>query len=209
MLRHLGKFEIRRVLGQGGQSTVFLAHDPQLQRDVAIKLLRLGRGRTRSALLDEARTAGRLRHPNIASVHEAGEDGESTHIVFEFIEGRPLDRVLKEDGALAPARAVELMIGILDALAHAHAAGVIHRDLKPSNVMVDRDGRPRVMDFGIALRAGGGSDVAQSGGLMGTPAYMAPEYVAAQTVAPSNDVFAAGLPAVVGSTCRLIVVRAG
>lgn len=192
MLRHLGKFEIRRVLGQGGQSTVFLAHDPQLQREVAIKLLRLGRGRTRSALIDEARTAGRLRHPNIASVHEAGEDGESTHIVFEYVEGRALDRVLKEDGALPPARAVELMIGILDGLAHAHAAGVVHRDLKPSNVMLDRDGRPRVMDFGIALRVGGGDDT-QSGGLMGTPAYMAPEYIAAQTVAPSNDVFAAGL----------------
>jgi eukaryotic-like serine/threonine-protein kinase len=195
MLRQLGKFEIRRVLGQGGQSTVFLAHDPQLQREVAIKLLRLGRGQARSALLDEARTAGRLRHPNIAAVHEAGENGDSTHIVFEYVEGRTLDQTLRADGAMEPARAVALMLGVLDALVHAHAAGVVHRDLKPSNIMLDRDGRPRVMDFGIALRsgAGAGDAGARSEALVGTPCYMAPEYIGGGRIAASNDVFAAGL----------------
>lgn len=192
MLRQLGKFEIQRVLGQGGQSTVFLAQDAQLQRPVAIKLLRLARGRARSALLDEARTACRLRHPNIAAVFEAGEDGDSTFLVFEYVEGRTLDRVLREDGPMAAAGAAELMIGVLDALVHAHGAGIVHRDLKPSNIMLDGEGRPRVMDFGIALRTGG-QDGAQAGALMGTPSYMAPEYISAGTVAPSNDVFAAGL----------------
>lgn len=192
MLRQLGKFEIQRVLGQGGQSTVFLAQDTQLQRPVAIKLLRLAPGNTRRTLLEEARTACRLRHPNIAAVYETGEEGDSTFLVFEYIEGRTLDSVLKQDGPLAPPRAAELMAGVLDALAHAHAAGVIHRDLKPANIMIDREGCPRVMDFGIALRTGG-QDLSRPGALLGTPVYMAPEYIAAGTVAPSNDVFAAGL----------------
>lgn len=190
MLKQLGKFAVRRVLGRGGQSTVFLAEDPQLQREVAIKVLRVARGRVRSDLLDEARTAGRLRHPNIVTVYEAGEDGDAPYIVFEFVDGPSLAQAIGERGAIESRRAAELMIGILDALAHAHAAGVIHRDLKPSNILLDADGRPRVMDFGIAMSTGSRQGEA---GLMGTPAYLAPEYIAHGTVSASNDIFAAGL----------------
>ncbi len=192
MLRQLGKFEIQRVLGQGGQSTVFLAQDPQLQRLVAIKLLRVDRGQTRRAMLDEARMAGGLRHPAIAAVYDAGEDGESAYIVFEYVEGRSLDRLLRDEGPMEAVAAAGLMAQVLDALTHAHAAGIVHRDLKPSNVMVEACGRPRVLDFGVALRAGG-HDRTLPGALLGTPVYMAPEYIASGTVAPSNDVFAAGL----------------
>lgn len=190
VLKRLGKFEIRGVLGKGGQSTVFLAYDPQLQREVAIKLLRLARSRARSDLLDEARTAGRLRHPNIVTVYEAGEEGDAPYIVFEHVDGPSLAQIIRDHGAMEPARAANLMIGILDAIAHAHSAGIVHRDLKPSNVLLDRDGRPRVMDFGIAMRVGGATD---GDALQGTPAYMAPEYIADRVVAPSNDIFAAGL----------------
>ena len=190
MLKQLGKFAVRRVLGKGGQSTVFLAEDPQLRREVAIKVMRVARGRARSDLLDEARTAGRLRHPNIVTVYEAGEDGDAPYVVFEFVDGPSLAQAIRERGAFEPRRAAELMVGILDAVAHAHAAGVIHRDLKPSNILLDADGRPRVMDFGIALTVGGGDG---GPGLMGTPSYLSPEYIADRTVAPSNDIFAAGL----------------
>lgn len=190
MLKQLGKFEIRRVLGQGGQSTVFLAHDPGAKREVAIKLLRVARGRMRSLLSDQLCIAARLRHPNILEVYETGEDGEGPYIVTEFVEGSTLARRLGDHGPLEPVRAAELMCGVLDALSQAHASGIVHGDLRPSNILLDRDGLARVMDFGAALPEGGSSD---DEALRGAAAYLAPEYIACGKSAPSNDVFAAGL----------------
>jgi serine/threonine protein kinase len=193
MAQNIGKFEIRRLLGKGAQSSVYLAYDPDLEREVAIKTLRFARKNAaqNQALLNEARTVSKLRHANIVPIFEAGEQDGDPYLVFEYIEGRTLAELIRKEGALEPARAVELMIGILDAVAYAHRFGVIHRDLKPSNVLINADGLPRVMDFGIAAR------VAESGSgeqeLQGTPAYMAPEYIAQKVVNPQTDVFSAGL----------------
>jgi serine/threonine protein kinase len=191
----IGRFEIRGELGRGAQSVVYLAWDPQLQREVAIKTLHFEQpDPVRNAeLLDEARTTGRFRHPNVVPIFDAGEQDGNPFLVFERVEGRSLAALLKEDGPLPPAKAASLMHAVADALAEAHAQGIIHRDLKPSNILIDsRDGSPRVMDFGIAARFTDGG-AATVKGLAGTPLYMAPEYVRFQRVTPQIDVFAAGL----------------
>jgi eukaryotic-like serine/threonine-protein kinase len=192
-MQTIGRFEVIGSLGQGSQGTVLLARDPDLDRKVAIKLMRV-RGqpeRQRGEMLREARAVSGLRHAGIVSVFEAGTQGRDPYLVFEHVNGPTLAKLLREQGALAPERAASICVDVLDALAHAHAAGIVHRDLKPSNVLIDEKGRARVMDFGIAARIGEPGD--PSAGLIGTPAYMAPEYVARGAVTPQNDVYAAGL----------------
>ena len=194
----LGRFEIRGELGRGAQSVVYLAWDPQLQREVAIKTLHFTHpDPARNAqLLDEARTAGRFRHANVVPIFDAGEQDGDPYLVFERVEGRSLSDILRADGPLPAVKAVALMRQVADVLAQAHAQGIIHRDLKPSNILVDaRDGAPRLTDFGIAIRIDAAAQDAggKSAELTGTPAYLAPEYITQQRVSPQSDVFSAGL----------------
>jgi len=197
--KRIGRFEIRGELGRGAQSVVYLAWDPQLQREVAIKTLHFLQADPlrKAELLREARTAGRFRHPNVAPIFDAGEQDGDPFLVFERVEGRSLADLLGTDGPLPPAKAASIMRQVADALAQAHAQGIVHRDLKPSNILIEaRDGAPRVTDFGIAVRvaeAEHAPDDANMAQLTGTPAYLAPEYVAHGRVGPHNDVFAAGL----------------
>ncbi|MBI4984904.1 MAG: HDOD domain-containing protein [Rhodocyclales bacterium] len=194
MPQTIGRFEIRRELGRGAQSVVYLAWDPQLQREVAIKTLHFGNAdaATNTALLAEARTVSKLRHPNVVPIYDAGEADGDPYLVFEYVEGRNLDAAIKAAGRVPPGQAAELMRQVAGALAEAHALGIIHRDLKPSNILLDARGTPRVMDFGIAMRVAA-DGAAKEKGLSGTPSYMAPEYITQQIVSPKNDVFAAGL----------------
>jgi len=193
MSKKVGRFELRGELGRGAQSTVWLGFDPQLQREVAIKTVHLTRPdpAQNKVLLDEARMVGQLRHPNIVPIFEAGEEGGDLYLVFEYVPGKTMADFLRDSGALTPVRAVTLLRPILDAVAQAHAQGIIHRDLKPSNILLDENGTPRVMDFGIAARVGSASDDLEE--YTGTPAYMAPEYVERREVGERTDVFAAGL----------------
>jgi serine/threonine protein kinase len=194
MPQTIGRFEIRRELGRGAQSVVYLAWDPQLQRDVAIKTMHFATAEAEqnAALLAEARMVSKLRHANVVPIFDAGEADGDPYLVFEYVDGRSLADALKADGAMPAGIAANLMRQVADALAQAHAQGIIHRDLKPSNILLDARGTPRVMDFGIAVRLTGDESVAQKG-LSGTPFYMAPEYVTRQVVSVRNDVFAAGL----------------
>jgi serine/threonine protein kinase len=193
---NLGRFELRKILGRGAQSTVWLAFDPRMEREVAIKVMRTDSGSDSKALsqwLDEARSVGRVKHPNIVPVYEADIQENQPYLVFEYIAGTTLDQVLKQRGAMAPHEAVALMMDVLDAIAVAHAAGVIHRDLKPSNVLVDAAGRARVMDFGIAARvreSNSTQPVVPSGG---TPGYLSPEAANGAAPGASMDVFSAGV----------------
>ena len=190
----IGRFEIRRELGRGSQSAVYLAWDPELQREVAIKTLHFTDADPELAavLLDEARTASKFRHPNVVPIFDVGQQDGDPDLVFEYVEGRSLLDVLRQDGPMPPLKAAELMRQIADALAEAHAIGIIHRDLKPSNILLDRHGVPKVMDFGIASRVPAtGREEGEP--LVGTPAYMAPEYVTQRIVSEKMDVFAAGL----------------
>ncbi len=192
--QRIGRFDLKRVLGRGAQSTVWLAHDARLARDVALKLMVPGAANDSGGLgdwLSEARHVAALNHPHIVPVFEADLHGEGAqaqpYLVFEYVPGATLDRHLKEHGAFAPREAVEWLLGVLDALAQAHAAGLVHRDLKPSNLMIDGAGRARVTDFGIAARSGVAALAA------GTPRYLAPETLRGEAPTPAVDVFALGL----------------
>ncbi len=189
----IGRFEIVRELGRGAQSVVYLARDPHLQREVAIKTLHFSNSdpQKNQQLLSEARMVSQLRHPNIVPIFEAGEEGGDIYLVFEYVPGTNLSDFLKKNGRLTPVRAIGLILPVLDGLAHAHEAGIVHRDIKPSNILVDDDGTPRVMDFGIAARM---EKLSESGdSFMGTPAYMAPEYIEHRESSERSDIFSVGL----------------
>lgn len=191
----LGRFVLVRPLGQGAQSTVWLAHDPRMDREVAIKVLRAAADLDdRSVLqwLQEARNVGRVKHPSIVPVYEADIEHLTAYLVFEYVDGETLAQHLLEKGALSAQEATGYLLDVLDALAVAHAAGVVHRDIKPSNILIDRSHRARVMDFGLATRiqSNGGHPSEQ---LAGTVGYFSPEAIAGAPPVPSMDLFACGL----------------
>ncbi|MBS1227318.1 MAG: serine/threonine protein kinase [Proteobacteria bacterium] len=193
MDKKIGRFEIVRELGRGSQSVVYLARDPHLQREVAIKTLHFSQPDPQKnlRLLTEARIVSQLRHPNIVPIFEAGEEQGDIYLVFEYVAGSNLGDYLAAGGRLSPVKAIGILLPVLDAIAHAHAAGIIHRDLKPSNILIDQQGMPRVMDFGIAARVEAAGNDGES--FMGTPSYMAPEYVVRRESSERSDVFSAGL----------------
>ena len=196
----LGRFELVRAIGQGAQATVWLAHDPRLERDVAVKLVHAGAENAEADAsvmqwLQEARNVARLTHPHIVPVFEADVDAGRPYIVFEYVAGPTLAELMRSRKAsLAAHEAVALMIGVLDAVQAAHAAGIVHRDLKPSNILVGPDGRARVMDFGIAARAVAAPAGAGGGRrIVGTPGYISPEAARGDAPTPAMDIYAAGL----------------
>ena len=187
----LGRFELLQVLGRGAQATTWLAFDPRLQRQVAIKLMHPVQDQDAALLehwLREARHVGALAHPLIVPVFEAGVQGRQPYIVFEYVPGRTLAEHLAQQGRCAPHDAVALVADVLDGLQAAHAAGIVHRDLKPSSVMVDNQRHARVMDFGVAALAQPGSP-AQGGS--GAPADRSPEGAASGPPSPAMDVYSA------------------
>lgn len=186
MEKSIGRFAIRRELGRGAGSVVYLAWDPQLEREVAIKTLHFEHADARRTdlLLADTRAISRLAHPNLLPIYDLGEEEGDPYLVFEFVDGPNLaDRVARE-GPIAPARAADLMRQVADALAAAHAAGILHRELKPSNVLVDTQGRPRLMDFGVA---GDGPAAATM-----LP-YLAPECLDGGRGSERGDVYSAGM----------------
>lgn len=192
----LGRFELRRILGHGAQSVVWLAFDPRLEREVAIKMMKMEQGEDPSTMtgwLQEARSVSRLTHPGIVPLFEADAHNQQPYLVFEYVEGQTLSTVLGKRGALPTSEAVALALEMLEALMVAHAAGVIHRDLKPSNVMINPAGRARIMDFGIAAKAQVATGNEAADRISGTPGYLSPE--AAKGLPPTAlmDVFAVGV----------------
>jgi serine/threonine protein kinase len=203
----IGRFALVRELGRGAQATVWLAHDDRLDREVALKLLDdTGDDLAIDQWLHEARAVSRLAHPHLVPVFEADESEGRPYLVFEYVPGPTLAAHLRERGGILPAReAVGLMLGVLDALALAHERGIVHRDLKPSNVLIDAQGRARVMDFGIAARM---TDPREAGVICGTPGYISPEAARGAAPRPEMDLFAAGvmLAEMIGGQ-RLMVER--
>jgi len=191
----MGRFKLLRPLGQGAQATVWLAHDPRLEREVAVKvLLPTQDPLSLDEWLHEARAVSRLTHPNIVPVFEADVADGKPYLVFEFVSG-PTLRERMRPGLAFPAReAVELMLGVLEALSAAHQIGMVHRDLKPSNILLDASGRARVMDFGIAARiAPPLGEGAKPLRVVGTPGYMSPEAARGLAPSPQMDVFSAAI----------------
>ena len=177
LLSRIGRFEVRKKLGQGGFGTVYRAFDPQLEREVAVKVPKtelLASPKSVERFLREAKAAARLNHPHIVPVYDAGRDGELNYIASAFIDGQPLAAMI-EQLAGDFRRIATLIQQLAEALDYAHSQGVIHRDVKPDNVMIDSAGQPHLMDFGLARIGDAAQKLTHDGTVMGTPAYMSPE----------------------------------
>lgn len=193
----LGRFRILGVLGEGEHAVVYRAYDPILERNVALKVPRQGVLQTAKAVdrfLGEAKALGRLRHPRIVPVYEAGCVGDRHYIAMALIEGCSLAMQLAER-RIDLNRAVEMVAELAEALAYAHTQGVVHRDVKPANIRVDDEGAVYLMDFGIAYRPDSGEIPLPPGMILGTPAYLAPEQAEGKqsTVLPASDQYSLGV----------------
>jgi WD40 repeat protein/predicted Ser/Thr protein kinase len=178
----IGRFQVRARLGAGAFGTVYRAYDPQLDREVALKVPQAGvldNPRRVERFLREAKAAAQLRHPNIVPVYEAGLADGRHFIASAFIAGRPLADVVDE-GRLDCGRAARIVRDLAEALAYAHHLGIVHRDVKPANVMLDGEDRPHLMDFGLAARLESTERLTHEGAVLGTPSYMAPEQARGQ-----------------------------
>jgi serine/threonine-protein kinase len=199
---HIGRYALKYRIGSGGAGTVYAAHDPLLSRAIAIKTLNLDMSAEAKAafapvFLHEARAAAALSHPNIVTVFDAGVSDDSAYIAMELLKGRDLRQLLQERWRPTPQQAALIVRRVADALAYAHAKGVVHRDIKPANIFMVGRAHPRVLDFGIAQVAhrhdgpAGATAVALATG--GSPYYMAPEQVRQQPVDRRCDVFSLGV----------------
>jgi serine/threonine protein kinase len=191
-MQAIGRFRVSKKLGEGSQGSVWLCLDPDLQRPVAIKLLDRPLGAHAASgqgFLQEARAISRLQHPNIVSIFDLGQHAGKPYLVFEYIEGELLSGLLAK-GTPALQQTLDLFGGLLAGLDQVHRQGLVHRDLKPSNIIISREGVPKIMDFGIAQTlAASTSDPSTR---VGTPRYMAPEYISDGEIGTHTDLFAMG-----------------
>lgn len=198
----LGRFRIRGVLGEGAMGVVYLGHDPHIDRQVAIKTMRVGASEDAGPgvsyadrFRNEARAAGRLQHPGIVAVYDVGRDDGVDFIAMEYVRGNTLSRYIAQSVADAlPINdddAASIIGQLLEALDHAHRQGVLHRDIKPSNLILTPDGKVKVSDFGIARIES--AELTQVASLIGTPAYMAPERFQGKPIDRRVDLYAAGV----------------
>src|SRR3954464_11912968 len=191
-----GRYELVELVGTGGMSSVYKAHDRLLERNVALKILHPHYGDDEEYVerfRREARAVAQMSHPNIVTVIDRGEDDGQQFIVFEYVDGENLKQHVERSGPLPARRAVELALAIADALAFAHEHGLVHRDVKPQNVLLNGDGETKVTDFGIARSLDVEHGVTQTGTVMGTSNYLSPEQAGGHSVTPATDVYSLGI----------------
>jgi tRNA A-37 threonylcarbamoyl transferase component Bud32 len=217
--RTFGRYELRGILGQGGFATVYRAWDPGLEREVALKALRPERvadEQVRRRFLAEARAIARLRHPNIAIVHEVGEVNGRSYFAMELIDGHTLAHFIGPGREMPLPQVVSVLRSLATAIDALHAAGLVHRDIKAANIMIERGGRVVLMDLGIA-RDLGDSQGTRTGAILGTLETMSPEQVNGEPAGPPADIYAlgivtyqmlAGRPPFQGNTARLLYAHA-
>jgi serine/threonine protein kinase len=193
----IGKYEIQGILGRGGMGAVYKGFDPAISRAVAIKTIvksSLDEGELQHLVArfrHEAQVVGRLAHPGIVQIYDYGEDDELAYIVMELVNGKSLHEHLLQNASYDLREVGEIIRQLLDALGHAHAAGVVHRDVKPSNIMINKDGGIKISDFGIAHTEA--SELTQHGDVLGTPHYMAPEQFLGLRIGVPADLYAVGV----------------
>jgi eukaryotic-like serine/threonine-protein kinase len=207
MIRYdVGPYEVLDTLGSGGMGTVYLARDVRLDRRVALKFIRSDRSPstdddTQQRLLHEARAASVLNHPNVCHVYDVGGEGRDSWIAMEYVEGAPLASVIRSAGRLPPRDVIRLGRQIAEALAHAHDRGILHRDLKTANIVCDREGRPKILDFGIAAcvvqdiaaEVTHSATSAKAPAVEGTLSYMAPEVIRGNAQDERSDLWSLGV----------------
>jgi eukaryotic-like serine/threonine-protein kinase len=196
-MEKIGKYTIHGEIGKGGMGIVYRGSDPYIGRTVAIKTVRLdilrqesGRDEALKRFLREAQAAGRLSHPNIVTIYDVGEHEGLIYIAMEYIDGCSLESLLRQGREFTLEEIGRLFSQIASALDHAHGQGIIHRDIKPANILVGRDLKVSIVDFGIARTSS--STMTQTGMLMGTPRYMSPEQIAGKKVDSRSDIFSLG-----------------
>lgn len=190
-----GRYKILQVIGGGGMSNVYLAHDIILNRDVAVKILRYDLSNEEELhrrFQREALSATSLMHPNIVSIYDVGEDGDMHYIVMEYIKGKTLKQYIQEFSPLSSARSVHIMKQLTSALGHAHENGIIHRDIKPQNILMDEEGNVKITDFGIATSLGATS-YTQTNSVIGTVHYLSPEQARGGLATMKSDIYALGI----------------
>ena len=194
-----GRYRLLKILGEGGMGAVYLAHDTELDRKVALKLPHFTGGKSKDQserFRREARLAATLSHPNICRIFDIGEQDGRMYLTMEYIEGKTLNDIIKAKGAIEPRTAVNLVKRIASAVQVAHDQGIIHRDLKPANIMIKKDRDFVIMDFGLARRVEQEEvQLTATGAVLGTPAYMAPEQLRGENnaVGPQSDVYSMGI----------------
>jgi WD40 repeat protein/tRNA A-37 threonylcarbamoyl transferase component Bud32 len=194
---HFGDYQILAEIARGGMGVVYKARQKKLNRIVALKMILAGRFASREDVkrfYSEAEAAAKLEHSGIVPIFEVAENDGKHFFSMGYVEGESLAAVVTRDGLLPPRKAAKLICQIAEAIDFAHQRGVIHRDLKPANVLLDKNGQPKVTDFGLAKQTEGGSDLTQSGQILGTPSYMPPEQAAGEhsRIGPQSDVYAVG-----------------
>lgn len=197
--KRLGRYVIERKLGRGAMGAVYLARDPRINRAVALKVIPLEKefedeelAEARVRFFREAESAGRLTHPNIVTVYDAGEDKHLAYIAMEYLKGSPLTQFTDPQRLLAPNKALELCARTADALDYAHNQGVIHRDIKPANILYNlRDDTLKISDFGVARMTD--NNRTKTGIVLGTPMYMSPEQLSAEPLGGHSDLFSLGV----------------
>jgi serine/threonine protein kinase len=191
-----GRYQIVRLLGKGGMGAVYLAYDPQLERHVALKTPFLGNNPTMvERFYREARAAAQLRSPYVCTVYDVGQIAGIYYISMAFIDGQPLDRLIADGKLKDPKRIADIAKKIARGLQKAHEHGIMHRDLKPANLMIDADGEPIVMDFGLARKVEEDTNLTVAGKIFGTPAYMSPEQAEGdpKAITHSTDIYSLGV----------------
>src|SRR5438445_1302996 len=189
-----GRYELGNVLGRGGMAEVYVGTDRVLGRRIAVKILadRFAKDSSFVARFRrEAQSAAALNHPNVVSVFDTGSDDGTHYIVMEYIQGRTLSEVIKQDAPLLPERAVEIAQAAAEALDFAHRAGIVHRDVKPGNIMLTATGDVKVTDFGIA-RATSSESLTQTATVLGTATYFSPEQAQGERVDARSDIYSLG-----------------
>jgi serine/threonine protein kinase len=189
-----GRYTLEELVGSGGMSSVYRAHDRLLERDVALKILHSSYREDEETIerfRREARSVAQLSHPNIVTIIDRGEEDDRQFIVFEYIKGETLKNCLAQRGALPPGDALAIAVDVGEALSYAHGHGIVHRDVKPQNVILNGNGA-KVTDFGIARSVDVETDVTQTGTVIGTGDYIAPEQASGRPVVPASDVYGLG-----------------
>lgn len=187
-IKTVGRYKIIRKLGQGNTGVVYLGSDPYIKRSVAIKISQPTSDNARRRFFIEAQSAGRLNHPSIVSIYDAGVFRNSCYITMEYIEGADLKKYCKKDSLLPLNKVVEIIFSVCNALDYAHRNGVVHKDIKPANIMIDKMGNIKITDFGIAQMTERTAEI----GFFGTPSYMSPEQLKDEVVGSESDIFSLG-----------------